>query len=424
MSRVDSEADTFPATAHDGAVRRIPPDPLVGTMIGSYQVVELLGKGGMGSVYRAVHPRIGTEVAIKVLHPSLARSSTVTERFEREARASGAIGSPYIPKFYDFGVLADGCTYAVLDYYDGESLADRIERGPIPLPLAKTLLIQASRALGDAHRQGIIHRDVKPDNLFVVRDANGEESVRVLDFGIAKVTHDKDLTHAGVFLGTPHYCAPEQLRAKDPAPPMDIYALGSTAFEMLTGVPPFDGDLHTLIRRKTEGDEPDTTPLDALPTEVRETILKAIAFEAEDRYADMTELEEALATWLPAAPTKRRSLWPIAAAALLVIAAFAATVILVTRSPTADTAPSQTVTTEIATTMETSSTMNEPVEPVTMEATLVDTSAMDPTQTPAKRTSRMMRMRARMSVSRAMNEPDTMTQSMMSTTEWLDWNAE
>ena len=133
-SEVDSEAVTLPATAHDhGESGAEPPDPLIGSVIGSYKVEALLGQGGMGSVYRAVHPRIGTQVAIKVLHASLARSSTVTERFEREARASGAIGSPYIPKFYDFGVLEDGCTYAVLDYYDGESVADRLERGPIEL---------------------------------------------------------------------------------------------------------------------------------------------------------------------------------------------------------------------------------------------------------------------------------------------------
>jgi len=391
-----------------------PPDPLVGTMVGSYRVEALLGRGGMGSVYRAVHPRIGTEVAIKVLHASLARSTTVTERFEREARASGAIGSPYIPKFYDFGVLSDGCTYAVLDYYDGESVADRIERGPIDLALAKTLLEQASRALGDAHRQGIIHRDVKPDNLFIVRDTSGEESVRVLDFGIAKITHDKDLTHAGVFLGTPHYCAPEQLRAKEPAPSMDVYALGSTAFEMLTGEAPFaDGDLHTLIRRKTEGEAPDTTPLASLPAEVRDTILRAIAFDPEARFRDMAELEESLATWT--AP-RRRSVWPIATALVVVVAASVAALVLTSDPSESETRPVvEPISQPTMVTPSVQPEMREPPPPAQVEATNQEAP-------PA------MTMRARMTMRRVtMRQPESMsTPSTMSTMDddWLDWESQ
>lgn len=274
--------------------------------------------------------------------------------------------------------------------------------------------ITTSDELGDAHRQGIIHRDVKPDNLFIVRDTSGEESVRVLDFGIAKITHDKDLTHAGVFLGTPHYCAPEQLRAKEPAPSMDVYALGSTAFEMLTGEAPFaDGDLHTFIRRKTEGEAPDTTPLASLPAEVRDTILRAIAFDPEARFRDMAELEESLATWT--AP-RRRSVWPIATALVVVVAASVAALVLTSDPSESETRPVvEPISQPTMVTPSVQPEMREPPPPAQVEATNQEAP-------PA------MTMRARMTMRRVtMREPESMsTPSTMSTMDddWLDWESQ
>ena len=425
VSDVSSTADTLPATAHGDAPAEDPADgdPMVGTMIGSYRVESLLGSGGMGSVYRGVHPRIGTQVAIKVLHASLARSSTVVERFEREARASGAIGSPYIPKFYDFGTLPDGCAYAILDYYAGESVADRLERGPLPLALTKVLLAQAAKALGDAHRQGIIHRDVKPDNLFIVRDPDGGESVRVLDFGIAKVTQDRDLTHAGVFLGTPHYCAPEQLQAAEPSPAMDVYALGSTAYEMLTGRLPFDGELRTLMHRKLSGESPAVDALDPLPGTVRDTILKAIANDPAERYADMDEFGSALSTWTTQSAPSSRSTSKLALFAALAILLTTLLVLFVvlredasdgarpnapviqpTREPVREAMRAEPVSTAMAVVTTAMAVMTE-----TSPAMTMDESAAAPTMARPRRTPRAR-----------MDEPRT----EMQPAEWVGWETE
>lgn len=276
-------------------------DPLIGTMVGSYRVENLLGEGGMGAVYRGVHPRIGTNVAIKVIHSDIANSPTTVQRFEREARASSSIGSPNIPSFYDFGLLPDGRPYAVLEFFEGESVGERIEQtGAVPTSVGARILVQAAGALAEAHAKAIIHRDVKPDNLFLTSDSTGDNSVRLLDFGIAKISTTKDgaqLTRAGSFLGTPVYCAPEQMYGLEPSPLMDIYALGATAYEMLSGELPYAGDMQSILQQKAEGTPPRAEPLAALPPRVRATVLRAMAHKPERRFQTMEEFAESVSAW-------------------------------------------------------------------------------------------------------------------------------
>ncbi|MFT5353127.1 MAG: hypothetical protein ACI9KE_000325 [Polyangiales bacterium] len=159
-------------------------DPLLGTMVGSYRIEHQLGEGGMGTVYRGVHPRIGNHVAIKILHGEIAQQASTVRRFEREAKATGTIGSPYIPQIFDFGTLPDGRPYAVMEFFPGESVRERVEaQGAMPLAEVRDALLAATEALRAAHEKKIIHRDIKPDNLFLVRGAeDATDSIRVLDF--------------------------------------------------------------------------------------------------------------------------------------------------------------------------------------------------------------------------------------------------
>ncbi|MEM7605115.1 MAG: protein kinase [Myxococcota bacterium] len=298
-------------------------DPLIGQMIGSYRVVKLLGEGGMGAVYKGVHPRIGTHVAIKVLHAEIAKKATVIRRFEREAKASSTIGSNHIPKFFDFGTLEDGRPYAVMEYFEGESVAERVDRvGAMPYDQVRDALVAASEALAGAHEKSIIHRDVKPDNLFLARESSGKESIRLLDFGIAKVASPEgtQLTHAGSFLGTPVYCAPEQMYGLDPTPQMDVYALGATAYEMLTGEIPYGGDVQAVLKAKAARQDPDLSGLASFPKVVQRTLKKAMEYDPDRRYISMTAFADAIRTWPseldestlrlspPASPSKSRVL--------------------------------------------------------------------------------------------------------------------
>lgn len=279
------------------------PADLVGLMVGSYRVMELVGTGGMGSIYRAEHPEIGTEVAIKVLLPEVAGSTDAVARFSQEARASSAIGSTHIPRYYDFGRLSDGRAYAVMEFLEGESVAKRLSRrGPFSVDEAARFLRDVARALGEAHALGIVHRDIKPENLFIAQNKKGEESIKVLDFGIAKLTTSREaaeqLTQTGEFVGTPTYCAPEQIFGHSIGPATDIYALGATAYEMLTGTPPFTGDFSDIFASKGREMPPSVRAIDAsIPERVDITLRRALASRAAERFGTMEEFEEALRAW-------------------------------------------------------------------------------------------------------------------------------
>ncbi len=227
------------------------PEPvdLVGVQLGSYRVTEVIGIGGVGTVYRAEHTEIGTKAAIKVLKPEFAQSSEVAERFLQEARACAALESDLIPRYFDFGRLRDGRAYAVMELLEGECLDRRIARvGRMDVADIVPIVKQTATALKKAHGAGIIHRDLKPENIFLCRTPSGGTSVKVLDFGIAKVASaigSVKETRVGYFMGTPAYCAPEQIYGAGVGPATDVYALGATIYEMLTGRGPFEGELRS-----------------------------------------------------------------------------------------------------------------------------------------------------------------------------------
>jgi serine/threonine-protein kinase len=223
-----------------------------GGTLGSYRLERELGRGGMGAVYVGVHTLLGRRAAVKVLLPELSRHQAIVQRFFNEARAATAIKHPGIVEIYDFGFAADGSAYIVMELLAGESLADRLRRGPLPLATAIQIARQTATALGAAHRGGIVHRDLKPDNVFLVPDAETAlgERVKLLDFGIAKLVDPGEVgrTHAGSVMGTPMYMAPEQCRgAADLDHRADLYALGCVLHEMVAGAPPFVGDAAGVV---------------------------------------------------------------------------------------------------------------------------------------------------------------------------------
>jgi serine/threonine-protein kinase len=233
-------------------------DAYVGTTLGErYVVDEVIGEGGMGRVYLAHHKVIGKKVAIKILHAELARDKEAVGRFVREAKAASSIGNPHIVDISDFGELSDGSTYFVMEYLDGITLGELIEKGAVAPDLVCDIGLQMCDGLSAAHQQQIIHRDLKPDNVTLVTRGSSKHFCKILDFGIAKSpTSDTNphATIAGTLLGTPHYMAPEQIDGVDVDARSDIYALGAVLYEMATGSTPFTGDtlVSLLVQHKID----------------------------------------------------------------------------------------------------------------------------------------------------------------------------
>ena len=226
---------------------------MIGQIVGNYKVVRKIGDGGMGSVYEAVHESIGRRVAIKVLRSIYSKDQTVVTRFFNEARAVNIVTHPGIVGSFDYGQLADGTAYIVMEYLEGETLSSRIKRLARPFgPDALRVGRQIASGLAAAHAKGIVHRDLKPDNVIIVPDseAPGGERAKVLDFGIAKITSDSDaskpqdgLTQLGAVMGTPRYMSPEQCKGSATVDgKTDVYALGIILFHMLTAKLPFDAE--------------------------------------------------------------------------------------------------------------------------------------------------------------------------------------
>ncbi len=238
-----SEASSNQATAVTGDAPVAPDEELApGTHVGEFRIEKLLGRGGMGTVYGAVHTRIGKRGAVKVLHTALCQDQVQVGRFVQEARAINQIGHPNIVDVFAFGELPDGRSYMVMEWLVGESLRARIRRGPLPRDEIRDVMTHVIRALEAAHEHGIIHRDLKPDNVFLVEVPGERPRAKLLDFGVAKLTGEgrNDQTKFGAMLGTPHYIAPEQARG-EPTPESDVYALGIMLFELVSGHTPFSG---------------------------------------------------------------------------------------------------------------------------------------------------------------------------------------
>jgi hypothetical protein len=218
-------------------------------LAGRYRLEAIVGTGGMGAVWSATHLGIGQQVALKLVYANFVRSADALQRFDREAKAAARIKSRHVPQVYDNGVLEDGTPFLAMELLQGETLFNRVHKhGPIPLPEAISILDQCCRALGRAHALGIVHRDIKPDNIFLAHQLDDDGYVvKVLDFGIAKFTllseGEHSSTRTGALLGTPQYMSPEQARAlKTIDLRTDLYSLGLVAYTMLTGNLAFSGE--------------------------------------------------------------------------------------------------------------------------------------------------------------------------------------
>lgn len=279
-------------------------------LAGKYRIDRVLGAGGMGVVVAAHHVHLEERVAIKTLLPEMLAHSEAVERFLREARAAVKIKSEHVAHVSDVGTLENGAPYMVMEFLEGEDLSALVDkRGPLPVEQAVEFVLQACEALAEAHALGIVHRDLKPANLFCVRRADGLLAVKVLDFGISKMSPlggsgpDMGMTKTTAVMGSPYYMSPEQmLSAKNADAQSDIWSLGAVLFELLSGVTPFSADtLPELVLKVSNTDAPDVgTRRSEVPAGLRAVVARALQRDRAKRYTNVAELAFELAEYGPA----------------------------------------------------------------------------------------------------------------------------
>jgi serine/threonine-protein kinase len=283
------------------------PDLLIGASVGNYQVQRKLGEGGMGAVYLAVHPKIGKRVALKVLHPEFSSNEDVISRFFNEAKAVNDIQHPNIVDIIDYGTmqapgLGHQVVYFIMEFLSGDSLAKIIhDQAPLAPERAQAIALQIADALGASHRHGIVHRDLKPDNVMIAPRRDGRDFVKVLDFGIAKLTGDQQgsrRTRTGIVMGTPAYMSPEQCEGRGLIDHRtDIYALGILLYEMLAGRVPFQGEGYgeVLVQHMTQVPVKPSTIRGVLNPHLEAVCMKGLEKRPDNRYSSMDEFMQALA---------------------------------------------------------------------------------------------------------------------------------
>ncbi|HJL14147.1 MAG TPA: serine/threonine-protein kinase [Sandaracinaceae bacterium LLY-WYZ-13_1] len=289
-------------------------DPLLGVVLaGTYRVVRNLGRGGMGRLYEAQHTRLDRRFAIKVLHDAQSRNADARRRFEREARVLSRIQSDGVLSVVDVLRTPDGRAALVTSRLEGEDLKARLDRvGKLPVAEAIPIARQVCRGLAAAHAEGVVHRDLKPSNLFLESGADGRVTVKILDFGVAKLEGEPELTKTGAVVGTPAYMAPEQARGSAHVDARaDLYAVGAVLYRMLTGKAPYSGDepaqllsslLHEVPKRPR-------THEPSIPIGLEALIQRAMARAPEDRPADALELERELAAFDEAGEPAPSATW-------------------------------------------------------------------------------------------------------------------
>ncbi|MEM1025598.1 MAG: protein kinase [Myxococcota bacterium] len=291
---------------------------------GTYTLVEVLGRGGMGIVWKASHTRLPRPLAIKVLNDAAYESEEVLQRFRREAEITSQLGHPNIIQVFDFNVLEDGRAYLVMEFLEGTSLRDRMRERPISEAEAATIVRQVGSALGRVHKEGIVHRDLKPENIFLCRTDDGSVLAKVLDFGISKVQGSMTVvTQDAALLGTPRYMSPEQARGENTKidGATDQFALAAIAYEMLTGRPAFGGDSIPAVLHQVSSIDPE--PMDSLtpstPHRLGQAIHRALSKRREQRFADMTAFLQAFDSEAPTLPDESTVPTPVSRRAPLLI---------------------------------------------------------------------------------------------------------
>jgi len=278
-------------------------DELIGRTIGSYRIEKQLGKGGMGAVYMGIHPVIGSKVAIKFLHPQYAHDDKIVDRFFNEARAVNVIGHDNILKILDLNISDDNRHFFVMEYLAGKPLQALLKHNvALPLEITGQIIMQVCDALEAAHRKGIIHRDLKPDNVYLITLKGKKNFVKVVDFGIARVTDDSGVstgkTQTGMVMGTPAYMSPEQGSGATNKIDgrSDIYSLGVMMYQMATGRLPFPGSNfgEVLIGHLQQAPPPPRSLKPEIPEVFEAIILKCLEKTQEARYQSMKELKHAV----------------------------------------------------------------------------------------------------------------------------------
>lgn len=282
-------------------------DPLIGKAVdnGEYVILDRIGTGGMGSVYKAEQPSMNRLVAVKVLHSRFATRDDLVARFRREARAMSQLAHPNTARVYKYGALDDGSVYFVMDYLEGRNLAHEVrQKGPMEAERAVKIMIQVCGALEEAHRAGIVHRDLKPENVFLTAQGGTEDFPKVLDFGLAKMSEKQMgrgsmmFTQQGMVFGTPEFMSPEQAQGEELDRRSDIYSLALILYELMTGQLPFEAKTPLDMMKAHVKDPPiplsQRVPGLKFSAELEATIAKALAKKPDDRYATAADFAEAL----------------------------------------------------------------------------------------------------------------------------------
>jgi eukaryotic-like serine/threonine-protein kinase len=281
------------------------PDPFIGTTLsGRFDIIELIGSGGMGNVYKAHQRIVERDVAVKILHSEKLQKREAVLRFQQEARAVATLSHRNIVGFFDFGLTEDNVPYIVMDYVDGRSLLEAIRTSTLPLDCFISIFTQLCDALDHAHDKGVIHRDIKPSNIMLSRTVDGGELVKILDFGIAKLLPRNDaqsraaLTQTGELFGSPQYMSPEQFAGQPLDARSDMYSVGCVMYEALTGQPPVTGNSIIELVQKHTNERPAplraVKPDLAVPQQLEGVIFKSLEKDPEQRFPSMAALKHNL----------------------------------------------------------------------------------------------------------------------------------
>ncbi len=288
-------------------------DKLIGTTIADkYEILSMLGKGGMSIVYKGKHKLMDRIVAVKLLRPELVAIPQLVERFKRESKAISAMRHPNIVAVFDFGLMEDATPFLIMDYLEGKTL-DKVlkEEGKLDIHRACALVAEAAEGLEHSHHAGIVHRDIKPSNLLLRKEPNGKETLTIFDFGIAKMLSQDGqtihkLTASGEIFGSPLYMSPEQSEGENIGTRTDIYSLACVLHELLLGKPPFRGDtpVETIMLHMSEPVKPFSLidPDCNIPDELELVIVKALSKKPDQRYQTIEEFKEAILAAVKTAP--------------------------------------------------------------------------------------------------------------------------